>query len=73
MVSYTLVLQFHLKNWPKKKNVDTFLMKKKTKEKKNSTIMRSVHGKGADFSSEVELIRKVILIKILKKRVLKKI
>ena len=35
--------------------------------------MRSVHGKGADFSSEVELIRKVILIKILKKRVLKKI
>ena len=35
--------------------------------------MRSVHGKVADFSSEVELIRKVILIKILKKRVLKKI
>ena len=72
MVSYTLVLKFHLKNWPKKKNVDTFLLKKK-KKKKNSTIMRSAHGKGTDFSSEVELIRKVILIKILKKRVLKKI
>ena len=72
MVSYTLVLQFHLKNWPKKKNVKTFLKKKK-KKKKNSTIMRSAHGKGTDFSSEVELIRKVILIKILKKRVLKKI
>ena len=46
---------------------------KKKKKKKNSTIMRSAHGKGTDFSSEVELIRKVILIKILKKRVLKKI
>ena len=45
----------------------------KKKKKKNSTIMRSAHGKGTDFSSEVELIRKVILIKILKKRVLKKI
>ena len=72
-MSYTLVLQFHLKNWPKKKNVDTFLWKKKKKKKKNSTKMRSAHGKGTDFSSEVELIRKVILIKILKKRVLKKI
>ena len=35
--------------------------------------MRSAHGKGTDFSSEVDFIRKVILIKILKKRVLKKI
>ena len=50
-----------------------FYEKKKKKKKKNSTIMRSAHGKGTDFSSEVELIRKVILIKILKKRVLKKI
>ena len=45
-------------------------MKIPTEEKKFSTMMISVHGKGAIFSSEVELIRKIILIKMLKKRVL---
>ena len=54
----------------RKKKMIPFWWKYKQNKKKISTIITSVHEKGAVFSSEVELIREIILIKILKKRVL---
>ena len=61
------------KQWAKGKKGRTHTSEEKTKEKQNSvTIMISADRKGTAFSSEVEIRRRIVWIKILKKRISKK-
>ena len=68
----TLVLQFYLQNGQKENGDDTFRSEKKQRKKNSATVMIYVDVRGS-VSSEVQITRGIVRIKISKNIILQKI
>ena len=72
MAFYTLDLQFYQKKMGKKKKGDDSLLRKKNRRKAKQCWYNDICRWEKDsFSSEVEITRGIVWIKILKKKILK--